>query len=231
MKIVFIHGSGSYGGMWRYQAAHFPGSDAITLPGRPEGKMRDSAEGYADWLRGYVKEKGYKDVVLCGQSLGGCIALAYALKYPKDLKGIIIVNSGARLTSVPEVYIQEREEAIRGNVEPWHQRMETLFRFTPPDFKSEVMERMKAIGPAVSLNDIRAFCSFDVLDRLHEIALPALIIHGDSDGLCPVEFARQMGERLPNSKIAFIPKGTHLVFAEQPEVVNEAIEEFLSSLA
>ena len=231
MKIVFIHGSGSYGGMWRYQTAHFPDSDAITLPGHPEGEVRKSAEGYADWLKEYIAEKGYKDVVLCGQSLGGSVTMMYALKYPQGLKGIIIVNSSARPTLLRDEYMAEREEAVRGNVEPWHQRMEVLFQFTPPDFKKELIERMKAMGPAIGLNDLRAFFDLDVLDRLPEIKLPALIIHGDQDRLCPVEYANQMGARLPNSKVVFIPKGTHLVFAEQPEAVNQAIEDFLGSLS
>jgi len=83
MKVIFVHGSGTYGGVWRYQTEYFPDSDAVDLPGHLWGQTLDSVEEYADWLKEYIRGKGYSDVVLVGHSFGGAIALMYALNTPR----------------------------------------------------------------------------------------------------------------------------------------------------
>ena len=231
MKVVFIHGSGSYKGVWRYQIGRFQDGDALTLPGHPEGQTCQDVEEYADWVREYIMGKAYEDVVLCGQSLGGAIALMYALNYPGGLKGIIIINSAARFTKRSPLLLWEREEAVRSNPRPWFRRLEQLFQFTPVDFMCEVMGKMIAMGPSVGLNDVHALSGFDILDRLHEIELPALIIHGDWDTNISMEMANELAKGLPKSKLVFIPQGTHFVFAEKPDLVNKAIEDFLNCLS
>jgi len=101
MKLIFIHGSGGCKEVWCYQTKYFPDAAAIDLPGHPEGEPRTSVDSYVEWLRGYIKDRGYSDVVLAGHSLGSAIAQLYALKYAEDLKGLILIGSGARLRVVP----------------------------------------------------------------------------------------------------------------------------------
>jgi pimeloyl-ACP methyl ester carboxylesterase len=120
MSIIFVHGSGAYGGVWRYQTDYFPDSHAVDLPGHPGGEILNSVGECADWLRKYIKGKGCRNVVLTGHSFGGAIALMYALRYPQELKGVIIIGSGARL-KVHHRFLAACEEAIRGNPQKWHQ--------------------------------------------------------------------------------------------------------------
>jgi pimeloyl-ACP methyl ester carboxylesterase len=231
MKLIFLHGSGAYGGVWRYQTEYFPDSDAIDLPGHLQGQTLNSVEEYVDWLREYVRGKGYRDVVLVGHSLGGAIALMYAIKYPQELKGIVIIGSGARLRVHP-MYLATLEEAIKGgNLQEWYQQMVAGHRLTPEDYKGEVVEKRKAIGPAVMLNDFLCCDKFDLMDRVQEIKLPALIICGELDMMTPVKYANYLGTRLTNSRVMIIPQATHLVFAEKPEAVNEAIEDFVKGIS
>lgn len=230
MKLIFLHGSGAYGGVWRYQTDYFPDSDAINLPGHLQGQTLNSVEEYVDWLREYVRGRGYRDVVLVGHSLGGAIALMYAIKYPQELKGIVIIGSGARLKVHP-MYLTTPEEAIKGNLQEWYQQMVAGHRLTPEDYKREVIEKRKAIGPAVMLNDFLCCDKFDLMDRVQEIKLPALIICGELDMMTPVKYANYLGTKLTNSRVVIIPQATHLVFAEKPEVVNEAIEDFVKGIS
>jgi len=169
-------------------------------------------------------------VVLAGHSFGGAIALMYALRYPRELKGIIIIGSGARLR-VHSTFLTPCEEATKGNPQKWYELVEQMYRSTPEDYKKEVVEKQKAIGPAVMLNDFLCCDKFDIMDRVHEIKLPSLIICGELDVMTPVKYANYLGARIANSRVLIVPKAGHLVFAEQPEVVNKAIEDFLEAIS
>ncbi|HUW44440.1 MAG TPA: alpha/beta hydrolase [Dehalococcoidia bacterium] len=230
MRIIFVHGSGAYGDIWRYQTDYFPDSDAVNLPGHPNGQTLNSVEECADWLRKYIKGRGYKDVVLAGHSFGGAIALMYALRYPQELKGIIIIGSGARLRVHP-MFLAPIEEAIKGNPREWYQLVAEMYRLTPEDYKMEVVEKQKAIGPAVMLNDFLCCDKFDLMDKVQEIKLPALIICGELDVMTPVKYANYLGTKLANSRVMIIPQATHFVLAEKPEVVNKAIEDFVKGIS
>lgn len=230
MKVIFVHGSGGYGGVWRYQTKYFPDSDAVDLPGHLCGQTLDSVEEYSEWLKEYIERKTYRDVVLAGHSFGGAIALMLALKHPRDLGGVIIIGSGARLKVHP-LYLTTFGKATKGDVRKWHQFLEEIHRLTPLDYRREIIKKLKTIGPAVMLNDLLCCDKFDLMDRLQEINLPTLIICGELDTMTPVEYADYLGAGLANSRVEIIPQATHFVFAEKPEAVNKAIEDFIERIS
>jgi len=231
MGIILVHGSGGCGDIWRYQTDYFPDSHAVNLPGHPHNQIPESVEECVEWLNKYIKEKGFKDVVLAGHSFGGAIVLMYALKYPQELKGIIIIGSGAKLRVDHSTYLAPCEEAIKGDPHRWHEMIEEMYRLTPADYGREIIEKQKAIGPAVMLNDFLCCDKFDIMDRVHEIKLPALIICGESDVWTPVKYANYLGAKITNSRVVIVPQSGHFVFAEKPEVVNKAIEDFVKALS
>ncbi len=155
--------------------------------------------------------------------------MTYALKYPQELKGIVIVGSGARLRVHP-MFLTPCEEAIKGSPQQWYQIVEEMYRSTPADYRREMIEKQKAIGPGVMLNDFLACDKFDVMDRVHEIKLPALIICGESDFVTPVKYASYLGTKIGGSSVVIVPGAGHCVFAEKPDVVNNAIEDFLKEI-
>ena len=229
MVTVFVHGSGACADIWRYQIDYFPDSHAVNLPGHPQGQALESVDECVDWLRQYLKGRGCRDVVLAGHSFGGAIALMYALRYPQELKGIVTIGSGARLKVHP-MYLTPCEEAIEGGPRKWHEMIEQMCRRTPADYQRDVTEKQKSIGPAVMLNDLLCCDEFDVMDRIHEIKPPALVICGESDVWTPVKFSHYLGAKIANSSVVIVPRAGHFVFAEKPEVVNEAIDGFLKAL-
>ena len=228
MKLIFTHGSGGCKEVWHYQTRHFPEADAISLPGHPYGEPCTSIDSYVDWLRGYIRDKGYYDVVLAGHSLGGAIALLYALKHPEDLKGLILIGSGARLR-VSTMYLGMLEQA-KGN----RNIFEDFFRKSYEVIESElrgVLQRKALEGdPAVLLNDMLCCDRFDIMDRVHEIRLPTLTLCGSEDIMTPPKYTKYLASKIEGAREVIIEGGTHMVFAEQPIVVNQAIEDYLSSL-
>ena len=89
MQLIFIHGSGGSKESWFHQTQYFNGSIALDLPGHPQGNLIPTIDGYVEWLHKTVQNAGYRHLVLVGHSLGGGIALLYALKYPQDVAGQI----------------------------------------------------------------------------------------------------------------------------------------------
>jgi pimeloyl-ACP methyl ester carboxylesterase len=106
-----------------------------------------------------------------------------------------------------------------------------MYRLTPEDYKKEVVEKQKAIGPAVMHNDFLCCDKFDIMDRVHEIKVPTLVICGESDIMTPVKFANYLGTRITDSKVVIIPESSHFVLAEKPEAVNKAIQDFINEIS
>jgi pimeloyl-ACP methyl ester carboxylesterase len=228
MKLIFLHGSGGCRESWHHQVRFFADSEAVDLPGHPEGEPRTSIGGYVKWLRGYIRERNYGDVVLVGHSLGGAIAFLYALEHPDDLRGIVSVGSGARLRVNP-MFLQGLEKALENPalfLEFHRANMERV----EPELAEILTRRAVENGPAVTLNDLRACDAFDIMDRLGEISVPVLALCGSDDVMTPPKYSHFLAERIPGTRAVVIPGGTHMVFAEKPEEVNSAIEEFVGGL-
>ena len=228
MKLIFIHGSGGSKEGWRYQVEHFPDADAIDLPGHPDGEPCTSIEGYALWLRGYIRDRGYRDVVLAGHSLGGGIVLHYALTYPQDLKGIILVGSGARLRVHP-MYLEMLERA-KGDPSILEEFLQIGWELIDLELREVLKRRAFENGAAVFLNDMLCCDRFDVMERVGQIRLPTLALCGSEDIMTPPKYTTYLADNIPGAKGVVIEGGTHMVFAEKSEEVNSAIEDFLKSL-
>jgi pimeloyl-ACP methyl ester carboxylesterase len=228
MKLVLIHGSGGCREVWHYQTEHFPKADAIALPGHPYGVPCTSVDSYVEWLRGYVHDTGYIDVVLAGNSLGGAIAQLYALKYPEALQGLIIISSGARLR-VSTMYLEMLEQA-KSNRSIFEDFLHKLYEFIDPELREVLQRRSLENGPAVLLNDMLCCDKFDILDRVHDIKLPTLVLCGRNDIMTPPKYTKYLASKIGGAKEIVVEGGTHMVLSEKPGLVNKAIEDFLNSI-
>jgi len=228
MKLIFVHGSGECKEVWHYQTEHFPQAEAIDLPGHPYGEPCTSIDSYVEWLRAYINDSGYSHVVLAGHSLGGAIIQLYALKYPEDLKGLIISSSGARLR-VSAMYLEMLGQA-KSNPSILENYYNQSFELIDPELREVLQRRCLENGPTVFLNDMLCCDKFDIMNRVHDIKLPTLIICGSNDVMTPPKYAKYLASKIDGAKEIIIDGGTHMVFAEQPLVVNQAIESFLNNL-
>jgi len=227
MTLIFIHGSGGSKESWYYQVRAFENADAVDLPGHPDGELYPSVKEYVTWLHAYIKSKGYTDVVLVGHSLGGAIALLYALTYPDDLKGVISVGSGARLRVHP-MFLEDLEKAVKDpSIYPGQIQDRELIT---PELNALLKKRKIENGPAATLNDMRACDNFDIMDRLGEIKVPTLAICGTEDDMTPPKYSQFLASKISGAKAIIIPGGTHMVMAEKPEKVNQAIMDLLEAL-
>ncbi len=231
MKLVLVHGSGGSSLSYYYQTRRFPDADAVNLPGHSVGAPSASVELYAEWLHGYVRGKGYRDVVLGGHSLGGAIVLTYALTYPEEVRGLVTVGTGARLRVHPDVLAEcQAAETDKAARERWLRARAANYAKVAPDVRAMLLKKADEIGPAVMRGDLLCCDRFDIMDRIGRVRAPALICQGDEDVMTPVKYGRFLAEKLPAATLEVVPGGTHQVMLEKPEAVNAAIERFLAAL-
>src|SRR5215472_10266090 len=95
--MLMVHGSGYTDDSFRAQSEALPEADALSLPGHPEGQALKSVGELAAWLERYVRWKQVGPAVIAGNSLGGAIGMEWALRYPADVAGLVLIGTGARL--------------------------------------------------------------------------------------------------------------------------------------
>ncbi len=230
MKLIFVHGAGNTSKVWHYQIEHFPEAEAVDLPGHlSPGSPCTSVEDYVDWLHGYILEQKYSDPVLIGHSMGGAIAQLYALKYPQDIKALILIGTGARLRVAPRLLSLIRDGI--DNPLSWLENfVRPLYSRVAPEVGEEIIEKIARSGAAVQLNDMLCCDKFDIMDKVHQIKVPTLLLCGSEDEMTPPKYGSSLAAKIQEAKLAIIDGGSHLVFAEKPGAVNQVIEQFLGTL-
>ncbi len=225
--LLFIHGAGGNHKIWENQTKFFINALAIDLPGHGVGEGKKIIDEYVAEVKKFCDEKGLKNIVMIGNSMGGAIVQKFALDYPEYLKAIVLVCTGAKLRVTPIIF-----EAIKEN---HAQAVELIAEFvfsnkTANEIREKVMEEMRSISPNVIYGDFEACDKFNVLDRLKEIKVPTLVICGFEDQLTPVKYSEYLKNNIPNSKLEVIADAGHMVMLEKPEEFNEKLEKFIKEL-
>ncbi len=228
--VVMVHGAGGNARRWDAQLPavgrnHY--AVAIDLPGHPpsEGRPCEQVFLYRSWLKEFIDELNLKNIVLVGHSMGGGIVADYTLMHPGEIKGLILVGTAARF-NIPE----ERLRAIlAGPYDPASARN---------SFSSHASEKLiqqfaaenAAMDPQIRYTDLVA-CNRYEEKGIEQILCPTLIIGGmDDTGTSPAD-AREMKERIPDSRLLLVENASHYVMMEKPDIVNEAIVTFLSDIS
>jgi pimeloyl-ACP methyl ester carboxylesterase len=235
MQLVFLHGPGAGGcaRVYRYQLEHFRGSIAPELPGHLSGARCTSVERYMEWLRGWLWAQGHRsDLVLIGFTLGAFIAMQYALDYPEEVRGLVLMTAALRHRKVPQEALDLRLRAAEDPVwhEQWLARMRELLHFVEPDLREELIESHRKVGPRSQHDDLVMMEQFDVRDRIESLRKPTLLIRGLDAPLEVHDTEAEIHRAVPGSTYLGLNGAGHFPMAEQPAIVNRAIEEFLATL-
>jgi pimeloyl-ACP methyl ester carboxylesterase len=225
MNLIFLHGSGCSNNVWDQQLPFFDSSIALDLPGRSNGEALGSISDLAQWLIDYINNHELENIVLVGHSLGAAVVMQAALLGDKNIKGLVLIGSGARLKVIPQLIT-----SLSALVDQSASIPDALLQANdkiPEPFKTNINAAIKENGAKTMLDDFNLCNSFDVMDQLEHIKLPVQIIVGEKDIMTPVKYASFLHDRIATSELAVVKAGTHMVFAEQAEVVNKHIQKFV----
>jgi pimeloyl-ACP methyl ester carboxylesterase len=101
---------------------------------------------------------------------------------------------------------------------------------TPARMKELAVSRMAEMPAHVVHADFLACDQFDIMHRLSEIEVPALVFCGTQDYLTPVKYSQYLVEHLPNAQIELIEGAGHMVMLENPQAMLTPLRNFLDRL-
>jgi len=227
--LLFLHGAGGRGLVWQHQALAFPRARTPDLPGRAGGTP-SGVDGYLEAIRAALAAdvRGTtRPRVIAGHSLGSAIALRWALRYPDDVRGVVLTGAGAKMRVNPAwlAGIEKRDTSAIEEFGSW---------WFDPNADARLREKslalLRATPPDVLLADLRAADGFDVMDDLGRLTVPVVIICGADDRLTPVKYSRFLHEQIRDSELVIVEDAGHMVMLEQPKATNAAIARFLARL-
>ncbi|GAB4178486.1 MAG: alpha/beta hydrolase [Calditrichia bacterium] len=255
--IIFVHGLGSYLPAWQKNIEGLKNEYrciAVDLPGYGKSSKGDysfSMEFYADVLNEFMQSLNLRKAIFAGHSMGGQISMVMALKYPELVKGLILIAPAGfetfsegekqwfREVMTIDLVKNTPVNTIRANVV-------ANFYNMPDDAEFMITDRI-ALRKAKDFEwychtvskSVAGMVDQPVVDKLHLIQQPTLILFGENDNLIPnpylhggrTEDIGKIGnETIPNSTLVLIPSCGHFAQFEKPDVVNGEIKKFLNSL-
>ena len=228
--LVLIHGAGGSRLHWPSELRRMKGATVYTLDlpghGRSDDMGCETILAHARVVATFLECVVARSATIVGHSMGGAIAQTLAIRGETHASALVLIGTGARLRVAPAI-LHAIGEDFESAVD-----LVTDYAWSPgaaPALKELGREALRETGPDVLLRDFRACDGFDVIGRLEEIRVPALVIVGCEDRLTPVKYSRFLTERLRDARMVTIDRAGHMVMLEQPVRMAEAVRGFLAA--
>lgn len=211
---------------------HFSGRINVVVPLLPifELPLRKlSVMGLVDHVNSFVKHKGYGHINLVGNSLGGHVAILFALSRPELLRSMTLTGSSGLFEAPLGSTFPKR-----GNYDFVQKKTESTF-YDPAVATKELVDevydivndRNKAIRViAIAKSALR----HNIADRLDQIKRPVLLVWGKDDTITPAFVGEKFQELLPDSRLHIMEKCGHAPMMEHPEDFNRLLNNFLKEV-
>jgi pimeloyl-ACP methyl ester carboxylesterase len=233
--MVLIHGVGNQAGGWVKVAGDLSLSRKLIVPdlaGHGESDPKDGPLGLKDVVAGLAAvldaEKTGSDLTLVGNSMGGWVALTYALEHPERVARLVLVNSTG-VAGTPEDYgkvslqPKNREEALA---------LVTALGLggAPPPAGFVLDDLIEKIAEGATPRMVAGIEPTDFLDaRLAGLAAPADILWGMEDRLLLPSYAKRLAAAIPRARIHEIAGAGHVPQQQNPRAFVEKLSEVLAA--
>jgi 3-oxoadipate enol-lactonase len=242
--VVLLHAFPLDSRMWLPQVEALGGYQVIVPDLRGFGAAREQAgeitpmDLLADDLAKLFDERRLERVVLCGLSMGGYVALAFARLHPERLGGLVLCDSRAGADSdgarAARLAMAERvlAEGVGFLPEVMVPRLlGTTTRQDRPELAEQISQTIRDQDPRGIAAAQRGMAERpDSTTLLGQISVPTLVITGMQDELIAPEEGIQMAAAIRDARLIQVPGAGHLVNLEQADLVNEALLNFVAPL-
>lgn len=174
---------------------------------------------------------------LVGMSVGGMLGVRVGIQRAELVRSLVLIDTSADAEDPESAALytgfQDAISAQGITDERLEAGLPILFgeryRATAQEAMEFHIDRIRSMNVEAAVEGLRTFISRDsVLDRLGEINVPVLVIHGEDDIAQPISEAEKIVEHLPGAELVRIPGAGHTTPLEAPDAVNEALSRFLA---
>lgn len=200
---IFVHGSGHKATSWEKTISYMTNNEDIVCPNLSsilEGKEASYENLYSSFVK-YCNEFDGQ-IHLCGLSLGGILALNFALDFPQKVKTLVLIGTPYK---VPKVAFSFQN---------------IIFRFLPKSiFETMAFDKKNTFA----LGDIMK--NLDFSDRVKNIKCPTLILCGKKDS-ANMKSADYLSQSIRSAELKIIENTGHVVNEENPKALADILNEY-----
>lgn len=200
---ILVHGSGHKATSWNTTISYMTNSENIVCPNL-SSILKGKEASYENLYSSFVKYCNDIDgqIHLCGLSLGGILALNFALDFPQKVKTLVLIGTPYK---VPKVAFS-------------FQNM--IFRFLPKSiFETMAFDKKDTFTLGNTMKNL------DFSDRVKSIKCPTLILCGKKDS-ANIKSAHYLAEHIKSAELKIIEDTGHVVNEENPKTLADILNEY-----
>ncbi|ROI02543.1 alpha/beta hydrolase [Chryseobacterium sp. G0240] len=172
---------------------------------------------YTQELTEYCTTNNLKDVSVFGHSMGGYIALCYALQTPENVNSIVTL--GTKFDWTEE---QAQKESKMLNPDIISEKVPQYANLLEKQHGS----KWRQLLPAISDLMIDLGKNPPLKNNLSSIIIPIQIMVGDKDNMVTIEESTAVYRALPNAKLAVLPDTKHPMDKVRPSLLLNLLKDF-----
>lgn len=231
--VLFLHGLFGSPEHWRRVMERLADRYRVIAPQLPvdpkPGRRQHGINAIGDLSHqvcDFIQTMQIDPLVICGNSLGGLVAIELCALNPNLSKGLVLAGSAGLFERSPIGGIRPRpsREFVRNTVSGIVYRQELVTDELVDDWHASIMDRDYV---RFVLRVSRATRDRTVERELEKLDLPTMIIWGREDTITPPSTGLEFQRRIKGSKLHFIPDCGHAPNWEQPEAFADVLDEFL----
>jgi 3-oxoadipate enol-lactonase len=242
-RVALVHSLAMDGEFWRPAVEHLSDRTSVLLidcrghgsSGKPAGAY--SLEQFADDLSDVMDGIGWPSAVVMGASMGGSVALAFAMQHASRTDGLGLVDTTAWYgPEAPKQWDERAQRALSQGLASMVDFQKTRwfgdkFRAEHPKTVELAVETFLKTDPTAYAATCRMLGSFDLRPGLGSLKMPVRIVVGEEDYATPVDMAKAMHEGIAGSTLTVLSGRRHLTPLEDPQAIAAELERLLDEAA
>jgi pimeloyl-ACP methyl ester carboxylesterase len=256
--VVFVHGVGVNGDLWRGVAPRLAGAHRCIAPDLPWGShslpLRADADlslpGMARIVADFIAALELDDVTLVANDTGGAVAQSLVASHPERIARLVLTSCDAfeKFPPTPQRYLKlaARSRALMWLV-AWSvqfkliQRLPTAYGWVTNKPVEDAIMRSYTDpirkDPAVRRDLMRLLravdprYTYEAAEALHRFDKPALVLWADGDKIFPREHGKRLAELLPQGRFELVADTRTFIPEEQPERLAARVRDFIVEYA
>jgi pimeloyl-ACP methyl ester carboxylesterase len=194
--------------------------------------IRYTVKNFTNYLQGFMGEMKIPRASLVGNSLGGWVALDFAIRHPDFVEKLVLVDSAGL---PPQAGLKLPPGGLKPlltlNLHAFFEFIEANKKWAAVDLGPNAFERHVQNGDAYtvasSVAEMATGKEFET-KKLEKVHAPTLIIWGRDDALIPLPHGEQLHQGIAGSELLVIEGTGHIPMVGKPAEFNEAVRKFLS---